>query len=880
MVWFLLLLIQVGFQVLSGLLAPKPNVKRETEPQLPEIDQSTPIPVPFGECLIKGAMLLDYLDFKSEPIKIRNPSTFFITTLTIGYRYFLGLVFGIGWGKTPQGTEGAVLLEILIDNRVVFTGGAFGNEATPVQIDKPSFFGSEKQEGGIRAHIYYYVGEDLGGGGGQNVNAYWQAQRGLTMPNYKDLAYCVWHGPSSAFTIGGKKVGYIGNSARLWPIAFKVRRQTLPISNGVVGRPGDTPASTGNHANPIDCLWECLTSTLFGAGIPSSQLYLGGAGIENSFLAAAYGCWSEGLGFSYLWTSASPVEEMVAEILRYIDGTLWTDVQTGQIRLRLVRADYTPGDLIELSNDDFLEIESFTRGSWADTRGEVRVTFPDHSKVDFEEGTAFWQDLANVQIQGVQDAAEISYRGCPSQALANRLAARDGRVLATPLAKLTAKADRKIFDFHPGKVFKFSWPEQGISQMILRVANMKLGTVLDGAITINAVEDVFAAGVGTYGTPTSTIWTDPLGGEALDSPFGAAAEIPYWVQRDDVPRVFGISSRPDSTHISYDGAIDGEVDVLNAEFTPTGTLQGTYPQVSLGDFDTSNTLIVGSLVDKANIAAGTTTTIPTEGAGLAIIGDPSTSANEWIAFESVTDNGSTLTLNNVWRGVLDTPPLQHAPSTRIWFYAAGNALFVKALGASQAIIFEALTRTMRDQLTSAEATNRNYTTQRRAFRPLPPYYVTLGGSFTNEQQNTGDVVLAWRDHSRLAGVTATQIIKQSATDETAEAGVTWELDLYKTDGVTLLRSVTGLSSTTYTYLNTDELADSGEASLQTRLTAKIYAKRDGLRSLYPWIRFVFREVDPGSFGNGDFILPAQVFDFVYAADTVAGFDALAVDVFS
>src|SRR5262249_55919900 len=358
MLWWILLLIQVGFQVLSGLLAPKPNVKREAEPQLPQNDQSTPIPVPFGECLIKGPMILDYLDFKSEPIKIRNPSTFFITTLTISYRYFLGIVFGMGFGKVPQANEGATLTEILIDNRTAWTGQAFGNESTPATIDKPSFFGSEKQEGGIRAYCYHYVGVDMPGPAPQGVNAYWQTQRGLTMPNYKDLSYLVWHGPSSSFTLSGKKVGYIGNSARLWPISFKVVRQPLPISNGSIGRPGDTPASSGLHANPIDCLWEVLTSTLFGAGIPSSQLYLGGAGVENSFLGAANSCWSEGLGFSYLWTSASPVEEMVAEILRYVDGTLWTDVQTGQIRLRLVRNDYVVADLTELKNTDFLDIES------------------------------------------------------------------------------------------------------------------------------------------------------------------------------------------------------------------------------------------------------------------------------------------------------------------------------------------------------------------------------------------------------------------------------------------------------------------------------------------------------------------------------------------
>lgn len=872
MAWWVLLLIQVGLQIVSGLLANKPNAKAEKSVDMPQNDGSTPIPVIFGECLVKGATVIDYFDFKAVPIKIRNPATFFLTKITVGYKYYLGMVFGIGWGKTPQTNSGVTLHEIFIDNRSIWTGTAEFNDVTPVYINRPSFFGAEKQEGGINVKIIFYNGEDTGAGvAPQTPNTYWEAQRGLVMPEYQDLCYAVWQGPSQGnlpLIYGGALSGYIGNAARLWPISFRVVRQPSCFGGGTADNPGDTPGSIGNHANPIDCLYEVLTSTDFGAGIPAAQIN------TSNFSDAELDCWSEGLGFSYLWTSASPVEEMVAEILRFVDAAIYTDLQTGKIEIKLVRAE-TPS--LTLTNDDFIEIESFTRGAWEDTKNEVRVTFPDHTKVDFENSTAYWHELANRQIQGATDAVEITYQGCVSSAQANRLAARDGRVYATPLAKLSGRLDRKAWTLVPGSTFYFTWTEQGITNMAMRVANVKLGTLIDGSISINAVEDIFAAGEATYGSPATTIWTDPLAADAEDSTYGGAGEIPYWMQRDDSPRVFGVSSRPDDAHISYDGSLNTNVDVLNADFTPTGTLDAALDQLSGTDYDTTG-FLVEAVTEADRIVAGTSATIATEGAALALIGDPSSNSQEWIAFESITDNeDGTVTLDNVWRGLMDTPPRDHAAGTRVWFFADGNSMFVRPLGNAESITFEALNRTMRDQLTTDEATNRAYTTQRRAYRPLPPYYVLLGGSYTNEEQSTGDVVLTWREHSRL---TQLQVMKQSATTETAESGVTYEIDIYNDSGGTpsLLRAVTALATPTYTYTNADELADLGAAALADRLRFDIYSMRDSVRSLYVWYRYVYR-VSPGSFGNSNWILPAQVFNDPQVSSAESGWDELGVQVF-
>src|SRR5262245_53740849 len=179
MAWFIYLAISAAFQVISGLLSKTPNAKPEQQFNAPVNDGSRPVPVVFGECLIKDPFLIDYFDFKFEKITIRNPATFFITTVTIGYHYFVGLVFGLSWA------DDMTILEVNVDNRPATTNINGLSNPIRVEINKPSFFGSEKKEGGVRLAIDVYKGPQTG------ANSYWQTQRGVTMPSYRDWSYAV-----------------------------------------------------------------------------------------------------------------------------------------------------------------------------------------------------------------------------------------------------------------------------------------------------------------------------------------------------------------------------------------------------------------------------------------------------------------------------------------------------------------------------------------------------------------------------------------------------------------------------------------------------------------------------------------------------------------
>lgn len=92
--------------------------------------------------------------------------------------------------------------------------------------------------------------------------------------------------------------------------------------------------------------------------------------------------------------------------------------------------------------------------------------------------------------------------------------------------------------------------------------------------------------------------------------------------------------------------------------------------------------------------------------------------------------------------------------------------------------------------------------------------------------SSGQVAVSWKNRNRLIPA----IRKQTDPTETLEVGQTTTIKIYGQDGTTLLRTVTGLTGTSYGYTVAFELTDSGVGVLQTELTFKIKSVRDGFES--------------------------------------------------
>ena len=87
---------------------------------------------------------------------------------------------------------------------------------------------------------------------------------------------------------------------------------------------------------------------------------------------------------------------------------------------------------------------------------------------------------------------------------------------------------------HSGDVFRFSWAKLGLSEAVFRVGKVQGGTLQDGRITIEAVEDIFGLPTNTYAAQEPVDWTTPNNAPAA-APYRLVYEAPYW----DTVRAFG-----------------------------------------------------------------------------------------------------------------------------------------------------------------------------------------------------------------------------------------------------------------------------------------------------------------------------------------------------
>jgi len=187
-----------------------------------------------------------------------------------------------------------------------------------ITINKPNLFGGERKEGGIVGDIDLMFGDPT-----QLQNDYLKARLDSDIPAYRGL----W----SAIL---KRV-YIGMSGYLKPWSFYLKRCCKQISGDdqwyiekAVIRPRE---EAGDDLNAIHIIRECLIDSEWGMGELVSNIN------DNSFKEAANILYDEGFGLTMLWSSETSVEEFIGEVLTYIAGMLYQDLETGEWNISLTR---------------------------------------------------------------------------------------------------------------------------------------------------------------------------------------------------------------------------------------------------------------------------------------------------------------------------------------------------------------------------------------------------------------------------------------------------------------------------------------------------------------------------------------------------------------
>lgn len=684
---------------------------------------------------------------------------------TIGYHYMFSILFGIGRGPIDE------LRAIKVGDKIAWEGHHCEGLGA---INKPNLFGGEKKEGGIKGLFYLNQGEAdqvlpgrfsqlLFSGRLSSVNTF------ASLPDLKALVEGETGIPMGELR-GRVTLWYDGLVTSMNPYIkewrFRVRRAKKGWANDTCWYPAKAIIYMNEGRifamNPAHILYECCTNPAWGRGLSTDFID------ENSFVLAANTLCEEGFGLCLTWFRKEEIGEFIRTVLDHIGAALYTDRETGKLTLKLFRADYVTEELpLFTPSSGLLDIREDDSGSGDSGVSEVIVL--GHDPINDEAIEMRAHNLAAFRAQGSVSTLEQTYKGLPTKELCARVAQRDLRASAAGLRKFKVVLDRRGFRIHPGAVFRISAPTRGIGQVVLRAGEIDDGNMLDGKITISAIQDVFGLPATSFVAPVENTWNPPsddalpaAGERLIEASFRAAYLLRGPAEAETVGAGTGfitaVAGRPSSRSQSYImlSRVEGETD-----YTETGEHYFT------------GTALLSSALDHS----ATTFTVeeilefPEEdltGSAL-LVGD------ELVRIESYDAETQTFT---VARGVEDTWPSSHEEGVRIWLVDDDPASDARQYAESEIVEAKLLPRTFSDELFEEDAATISVEIEGRIARPLPPADVKVDAtsifSLTDEYL---EPVLTWSGRNRITQADA--LIGYYEAAVAPEAGTTYTVRVYE-----------------------------------------------------------------------------------------------------
>lgn len=257
-------------------------------------------------------------------------------------------------------------------------------------------------------------------------------------------------------------------------------------------------AMNGSHM-----IFECLTNREWGRGLDRSVINI------PSFEAAAQTLFNEGFGLCMRWSRSDSIESFVQTILNHIGAALYSDRETALLTIKLIRGDYAISDLpLYDTSNGIITISDSAVNAAGVVVNEIKVTW--HDPIYDEDRTVNEQNLASlVSSGGAFNSMSKSYTGLPTADLARRIALRDLRAQAEGLRKFHLQMDRRAWKITPGQVFRIQDGPRNIPDTVVRVARVEDGTLQNGVISMDVVQDVFSFPAQSFTEDQPNTWLPP-----------------------------------------------------------------------------------------------------------------------------------------------------------------------------------------------------------------------------------------------------------------------------------------------------------------------------------------------------------------------------------
>lgn len=671
-------------------------------------------------------------------------------------------------------------------------------------------------ENGVQGGVNYFYGylkfraED-GGGGPSNATA---SLSGIPRDRYgNELSHVdtAWVEGATSLGNGWYEAEFIrqippgtatiqfrGNITLFIPIFHSIEQisksQSMTLQNVQTGWcPIDgTGLDVLPNANPAHIIYECLVNDNWGRGESPTLID------TAAFQAAAATLYDERMGMSLKWVKSDNVDKFIQEVLDHIKAVMGIDPATGLWYIKLLRDDYDTTGMVEWNETNCVATNR-KRRAWGETINQIIATYTDPNTE--EEASVDSYEGANIAIQGGVVSEGRNYYGFRNAYITKAVADKDVIEAAAPLFTATLEIDRSAWQIKPGDVRPFSWAEDGITDMVVRVMKVNYGGPKARKIKVDVVEDIFAFGRTAYAGPGLAIG---IGNNALPEDLDAQMAItaPYGTLIQSGYSAAELAADPTLARTMLFGDHDTLpiLDIAAHSDITDGTGTTTIGQIA--KFPATPSIVV-----DAPITEEVTSVFPLEdiesllsspAAGNYLMLGSAEAGSEIVMLLSETVDGDW----NVARGLWDTIPRAWPIGTRLW-------AFPKILGSSsdpysrtvaEAVDYYLLMRNTVGRLALADATVIEYTATDRMDAPFRPANVQLDSSgfaaldLTEEDPLPSTVTASWANRNRLTEDSLP--LQWDDTNVTPETNQTVTLKITDLDGV-VDSSITGLTGTSY-----------------------------------------------------------------------------------
>lgn len=759
----------VASLLISSLLQPKQKGQKPAafeDFDFPSAEDGTPQIVVFGDVWLTDWTVIGVGNYRSKKIKVKQKGLFGSKEVDAGYKYFMGIHFGLSNAIDD-------IVEIKVADKSIWKGTLSTANLNVLNIDQPQIFGGDESEGGIVGTLWV-----MRGASDQQPLPQLQSMLGNDVPAYRGVATAFFDGQICS------------NSP--YPKSWSLRvRRTNTGWDGSIWYPEKLVIWLKDNSikamNAAHIIYEAQTNRTWGRGFSESQLDL------VSFKSVADQLYSEGFGICLAWRRQESLQEFIQQIIDQIGAAFYVDRTTGLWKLILIRDNY---DVSTLPSYDYstglLRVENDDNSANDLVTNQTIVTYRD--PISNEDKPARAENLAAIQKNGVI-LENKTYVGIPTVEIAGRIAARDMKIAHSALKRFKVVLDRRAYALQPAAVFKLSLPERGIESMVFRAIRVEHNDLTNGEITVTALQDVFGLPATNYLKEQPSLWQPP---SQVPKPvdFQKIFEVPYF----HLLSAFSINQiNTEMSDQSYFALLNQAPDGLhlNCELLSKLTNDASYTSQGYFDFIENGELLEPIFQSSANTTLRLNQLGSDIEAGSCVIVD-----DEILRVNSINKNSYEL---NVSRGCLDTVPVAHFIGAKVWFYDHQAVIINQKVKLAQTINVKSLTRTSESQLKETDATMISATAKQRHFRPYAPANIKLNDIAYPSLLNSKLQKIEWFGRNRITQ--AEQIFDQLTGHQALEENATYTLRVYKkitaNSSFSLVSELKNLT-TTIVYANDDK----------------------------------------------------------------------------